>query len=97
MEAQQYSNIIMDNLSNIPTRSDVLIFTILLKHVDKRAIQGTIYVLKGVLIALMKSIFSERFFKHLSGFLVLICAAIIVYIIIAEYHKGELSRNSGQC
>ena len=67
----------MDNLHNCPTRNEALIFTLLLKHVDKRAIQGTIYILKWVLLALMMAIFSDRFLKHLSGFLVFICAGLL--------------------
>ena len=44
-------NQIMNNLRKCPTQNEALIFTILLKHVDKRAIQGTIFILKGVLFA----------------------------------------------
>ena len=65
-----------------------MIFTILLKHVDKRAIQGIIHFLKGVLLALMMSFFSDRFFKRLSELLVLICAALVVIMLsLRKLHR----------
>ena len=62
-------------------------FTILLKHVDKRASQQTIFILKGVLLALIMGIFSDRFFNNLAGLLMVVCLGLITYVIIAEYQK----------
>ena len=77
----------MDNLRNCPTRNEALILTILLKHVAKCAIQQSIFILKGVLLALIMGIFSDRFFKHLAGLLMVICLGLITYMIIAELKK----------
>ena len=77
----------MDNLRNCPTRNEALILTILLKHVAKCAIQQSIFILKGVLLALIMGIFSDRFFKHLAVLLMVVCLGLITFVIIAEFQK----------
>ena len=79
----------MDNLRNCPTRNEALILTILLKHVAKCAIQQSIFILKGVLLALIMGIFSDRFFNNLAGLLMVVCLGLITYVIIAEYQKSH--------
>ena len=59
----------MDNFGYSPSRNEVIIFTILSKQIDKRAVENIISVLKWVLIILIMSLFSEKFFKNLSGLL----------------------------
>ena len=62
-------------------------FSVLLKHSDKKSCQQTIFILKGILCALIMGVLSGQLYKYLAIFLLLAYVALVTYILINEYEK----------
>ena len=56
-----------NNFSDMPSSEQVVIFIILLKQINKRIFEGDITMLKGALIILMMSLFTENSSRMSAG------------------------------
>ena len=69
------------------SKSESLIFSVLLKHSDKRNCEQTIFVLKCIILSMVMGACSGSIYKYLAVFLFVSCIALAVYLLICEYQN----------
>ena len=68
-------------------KSDSLIFSVLLKSIDKRKTEQKISVIKGIFFCLIMVFFQGSMYKYLAIFKFVGCIAPASYILAYEYNK----------
>ena len=69
------------------SKSESFIFSVLLKHIDKRNCKKKIFVIQGIILSMIMGSCSGSMYKYLAVFLYVFCIALAVFILAREYNK----------
>ena len=69
------------------TKSESSIFSVLLKHIDKKNTEQKIFVIKGIVFCLIMGCVSGSMYMFLAIFMFVCCFGLAIYILACGYNK----------